>query len=501
MTKKIQLSLFVSLSLLFLYGCAPYEYTGKREMRGVWIATVANIDWPASRNQTTEQKINDLKQELDKLKDAGINAVFFQVRTECDALYESDYEPWSYWLTGKQGEAPSPYFDPLKIVIEEAHKRGMELHAWLNPYRAVKKVGDYPASPDHIAVTFPSWILTFNDYKMLDPGLPAVRNYIKLVVGDIVRKYDVDGIHFDDYFYPYSPKVSSEDSLTYALYNNGINNVDDWRRYNINTMIAQVNDTIKQVKPWIKFGVSPFGIVENKYAGTSGFNSYSILYCDPLTWIKDKTVDYIVPQLYWEMEHEKAPYSKLLPWWASVSGDVHLYVGLYSSRLASPRYEKEKDEIDRQIKLNRETANVSGHIFFSSKSITSNAFKDFSVRLKNELHSHPALPPVMAWQNFVVPAAPLKMNAVYSGGKVKLTWEQTDKKDVSGYIIYRFSADEEINLNNSSKIVGVIPGADSAEYTEDLKGATGEFNYIISAYNRLYQESKKGLSLKIKISG
>lgn len=499
MKNKIQLTILFSFTVLFLYGCAPYEFTGKREMRGVWIATVANIDWPVSRNHSTEQKINDLKQELDKLKEAGINAVFFQVRTECDALYESEYEPWSYWLTGKQGAAPEPYFDPLKIVIEESHRRGMELHAWLNPYRAVKKVGDYPAAPNHIAVTVPTWILTFNDYKMLDPGLPAVRDYIKMVVGDIIQKYDVDGIHFDDYFYPYSPKVSNEDSLTFLQYNNGIRNVDDWRRYNINTMIAMVQDTIKKVKPWVKFGVSPFGIVENKYAGTSGFNSYSILYCDPLTWIKDKTVDYIVPQLYWEMEHDKAPYSKLLPWWASVSGDVHLYIGLYSSRLASPKYDKAKDEIERQIKLNRETANVSGHIFFSSKSITSNAFKDFFLRLKTELHTYPALPPVMAWQNFVVPSAPAKLNAVYTGGKVKLSWEQSDKSNVAGYIIYRFKSDEEADLNDASKIIGVIPGAEQSEFIDDLKGETGDFDYIISAHNRLYQESKKGLSIKINI--
>ncbi len=499
---KLRLILLSLISMIFiLNGCATYEFTGKREMRGVWVATVANIDWPASRKQTTEQKIEDLKKEFDKLKAAGINAVFFQVRTECDALYQSEYEPWSYWLTGTQGQAPEPFFDPLKLAVDEAHKRGMELHAWLNPYRAVKKIGDYPAAPTHISETYPEWILNFKDYKMLDPGIPAVRDYIKMVVGDIINKYDVDGIHFDDYFYPYGPKVSNEDSITYLQYSNGITNIDDWRRYNINTMIAQVYDTIKQVKPYVKFGVSPFGIVENRYAGTNGFNSYSILYCDPLTWIKDKTVDYIVPQLYWSMNHEKAPYSKLLPWWASVTGDVHLYIGLYSSDLASPRAKGDKYEIDNQIKMNRETKNVSGHIFFSSKSLTANSFGEFSARVKDELQSHPALPPLMAWKNFVVPAAPAKLNVAYSSGQVNMSWEQSDKSNVAGYIIYRFKSDEEVDLNNSARIAAVIPGADKCEFIDRIpEKYIGEVQYIISAYNRLYQESKKGLSLKLNIT-
>ncbi|HVO72737.1 MAG TPA: family 10 glycosylhydrolase, partial [Ignavibacteriaceae bacterium] len=269
-------SLFLIIFSSLISSQAVYP---KRELRGTWIATVANVDWPSSPYLSSGEKIKELVEIFEKLSQAGINTVFFQVRTECDALYKSGFEPWSYWLTGEQGREPDPFFDPLEFAIDEAHRRGMELHAWLNPYRVVKTVGEYEISKTHISMTHPEWILSFRSaggsYKMLDPGIPAVRDYITAIVSDIAGRYKVDGIQFDDYFYPYTPKISNEDSLSFIHYGSGFYNIEEWRRNNINLLVAQVYDKINSINPRIKFGISPFGILENKYAGTNGFESYS----------------------------------------------------------------------------------------------------------------------------------------------------------------------------------------------------------------------------------
>ncbi len=330
----------------------------KREFRGAWIATVKNIDWPSSNNQSSGEQIRELVNILDKLSEAGINAVFFQIRTECDALYNSKLEPWSYWLTGEQGKSPQPYFDPLEFVIYESHRRGMEIHAWFNPFRAIRSISEYETSPTHISKLSPEWILNFDDYAMLNPGLPGVRAHILNVVNDVIENYDIDGIHLDDYFYPYTPKITNEDSLTFLAHSGGITGIDDWRRNNINMLMGEIYNLIQEKKPFVKFGISPFGIVENKYAGTNGFNSFSSIYCDPLNWIENDIIDYITPQIYWEIGHERADYAKLLPWWASVSRR-HLYIGMYSSKMAHPDYEGSENEIGNQIRLNRKTDNVN----------------------------------------------------------------------------------------------------------------------------------------------
>lgn len=473
----------------------------KREFRGAWIATVANIDWPSSRTATSSEQKEELIEMLEQLRSAGINAVLFQVRTECDALYNSQIEPWSYWLTGKQGSSPHPLFDPLDFAIQEAHKRGMELHAWLNPYRAVKTVGEYQVSESHISQTHPEWILTFDKYKMLDPGLPDVRNYIVSVVEDIITRYDVDGIHFDDYFYPYSPKISNEDSLSFKYFNNGFEDIDDWRRYNINKMVELVHNKINEHKPHIKFGISPFGIVENKYAGTSGFNSYSILYCDPLTWIREKTIDYLTPQIYWEIGHPKADYSKLLPWWASVVEDRHLYVGHYSSRFTAKRYEGKKSEIGDQLRINRSFKNIYGSVFFSAKSISNNS-SGFADTLKNNFYTYHALIPLMAWKDSIPPNAPKEFNARKSPGLVKLTWMKSeialDDDEAKYYLLYKFKSDDNIDFENPENIFKVLPGS-ITDYEYQLENESDtEIIFGISALDKLQNESSNNPILLIK---
>jgi uncharacterized lipoprotein YddW (UPF0748 family) len=487
--KKNILLLFL-LFLFISFQIRAQEIYPKREFRSAWVATVANIDWPSSRHLTSGQQIAELVDMFDKLKDAGINSIIFQVRTECDALYESPFEPWAYWLTGDQGKAPSPYFDPLEFAVAEAHARGMELHAWFNPYRAVKRVGDYEASEDHISKQKPEWMLDFGNYFMLDPGIPEVRDFIAAIIGDVARRYDVDGIHFDDYFYPYSPVVSNEDSITFAKYNNGYTDVHDWRRYNINSMVAQCYDSIKAIKPDVKFGISPFGIVKNEYAGTQGLNSYDVLYCDPLTWIKDKTVDYITPQLYWHIGRDVADYKDLLPWWASIVEDRHLYVGHFSSRFA--RRDGDRSEIGRQVRMNRGFPTVTGSVYFSAKSISNNS-GGFADTLKENLYKYPALLPIMDWKNTTSPAAPTDLIVKEDSLGRVLTWNSSEKlgeNETAYYVIYKFRSDEEIDINNPKNILNIT--SNSRPYFRDAAAKKdGEvFRYAVTALDRLHNESE-----------
>lgn len=499
--KKILLvlsALFVFSTILSSQSTHP-----KREFRGAWVATVANIDWPLSKYDTPGEQIKEMVEIFDSLKAAGINAIFFQIRTECDALYDSRYELWSYWLTGEQGKAPKPYYDPLKFAVKEAHKRGMELHAWFNPYRAVRDTSGYEVAENHVSKTHPEWILQFDNYKMLNPGLPGVREHILNVVSDFITRYDIEGIHFDDYFYPYSPKVSNEDSLTFAKFNRGITDIDDWRRDNINLLMKEIYAIIQSVKPEVKFGISPFGIVENKYAGTDGFESYHILYCDPQTWLEEKTVDYINPQLYWEIGHELADYAKLLPWWTTILNGRHLYVGHYSSKMMSPRYEGELSQIGAQIRMNRAHDRVHGSVFFSAKSIYYN-WNSFADSLGNKFYKYPAFPPTMPWKDDVPPLPPQNLTSEIDSDKVRLRWELPDvASDGDGadyFVIYEFKADEEMDMENPKNILKVTNHA-VTQYSEQLETSSNEkVVYVVTSMDNLHNESKEYAKVEVELN-
>lgn len=485
-------TLITFLILILISNQNFFSQDKKRELRGAWVATVANIDWP-TRNATSGQQIAELVSLFDKLKSAGINVIYFQIRTECDALYNSAFEPWSYWLTGEQGVAPEPYFDPLAFAIEEAHARGMELHAWLNPYRAIKTTGDYTPAENHVSQVNPDWMLNFGSYQMIDPGLPEVRDYIANVISDVIKNYDVDGIHFDDYFYPYTPKISNEDNLTFVKHNNGQTDIDQWRRDNINKMVSQVYDTINAIKPYISYGISPFGIVENHYAGTNGMNSYSVIYCDPLTWLRDKTVDYVIPQIYWHIGFDIADYSKLLPWWASVSYERHLYVGLYSSRFLGNRHNGSPTELGDQMRLNRVTENVQGEVFFSAKSIANN-IKNFADTLRNDFYSTHAFPPKMEWKDNFPPNSPNEIKLRADSNGVTIWWDipvAAEDGDVPFYYaVYRFNKGEVKDYNNQSKIVHLTPFNGNRRFRDNIKLSSGDsFYYAITSFDRRHNES------------
>jgi len=490
MKRTIFILLFVT-SLLF-------SQTPKRELRGAWIATVANIDWPINKDTSSIVQIERLVAQIDSLSSAGINAIFFQIRTECDALYDSKIEPWSYWLTGKQGKRPSPYYDPLKVAIEEAHKNGVELHAWFNPYRAERDTTLYKLAKNHVVVQHPEWIITSNKFKMLNPGLPQVREHIKNVMEDVLTRYDIDGIHFDDYFYPYGPKISNEDSLTFLKYNRGITNIDDWRRDNINLLMKELYEIIKEKKPFVKFGISPFGIVRNEYAGTNGFNSYDVIYCDPLNWLENKIVDYITPQLYWEIGHKKADYAKLLPWWSKVTNHRHLYVGLYSSKMLAENYKGNKAEIGNQIRLNRHTPNVLGELFFSAKSITRN-WSGMADSMKLDWYKNIAIPPVMTWLDSIPPLKPENVHRIVTNSGLLIDWNLPDAAADGNfpnyYLVYKFKSKSDIDLNMSENIVAKILNKRTSYFS--LRENDSHCIYVITSVDRLHNESE-GVVLEVR---
>lgn len=359
------------------------ENASKKEIRGMWVATVVNIDYPSK--QTTDPSV--LKSEalkiLNEAEKTGFNAVFLQVRPTADAFYKSDYFPWSKYLTGTQGKAPSNGFDPLEFWITEAHKRGIELHAWINPYRITKKTASEPKptinslAAGHPARKHPDWVVRYSDNNLyFNPGIPQVRKLIVDGVMELVKKYDVDGIHFDDYFYP---GKDFNDSKTYATYGKGYKNISEWRRANVNTLISEVNKAIKAANKNIRFGISPFGIWANKATNplgsdTRGYESNYEQFADSRRWVKDEIIDYIAPQLYWNIGYSIADYRKLLNWWADVvkGTSVDLYIGhaLYkagNSDPASPWYGVA--EIERQILLNRSRPEVKGSLFYNYTSL------------------------------------------------------------------------------------------------------------------------------------
>lgn len=373
------------------------------EFRGVWIASVTNIDWPASRQFNTESQQADLLRQFDLHKANGMNAVVVQVRPAADAFYPSPYEPWSQWLTGQQGKPPLPFWDPMAFGVDAAHKRGMEYHAWLNPYRAVFNVNNSSVAPGHITRIHPEWFVTYGSTRYFDPGLPEVQDWVVNIVKDIVSRYDVDGIHMDDYFYPY--RIAGKefpDTASFRRYGNGMG-LAAWRRSNTDSIIVKINRAIRETKPWVKFGISPFGVWRNKSQDPEGSNTqagvtnYDDLYADILLWMRNGWIDYVTPQLYWEIGHPRADYATLVEWWANHSYGRHVYIGhgIYRFYENNPPW-KRKDQIPRQIELLRRYPTIQGSLYFSSKSFERNP-NGWNDTLRLNHYRTPAVVPKMPW--------------------------------------------------------------------------------------------------------
>jgi uncharacterized lipoprotein YddW (UPF0748 family) len=489
--------LIVVFSLFFLQITA--QNNPKREFRAAWIAHVSNIDWPSNKTLTAAAQRSEFTNILDYHKAAGMNAVVVQVRSSCDATYQSDIEPWSEWLTGQQGRSPG--YDPLAFMIAETHKRGMEFHAWFNPYRAVVSTTSSNIAASHVSNLHPDWIQTYNTIRVLDPGLPAVRQYVVGVIMDVVRRYDIDAVHFDDYFYPYPQTgfVFADDN-TFAANGRGIANKNDWRRDNVDLLIKTVSDSIKTAKKYVKFGISPFGIWRNQSSdpqgsATNGLQSYSDIYGDSRKWIREGWVDYIAPQLYWSIGFTVAKYEVLVPWWAGNASGRHVYIGQSSYRINSGGTDAnwtQPAQMPNQLRLNRSTPSVFGSIYYNTKSLIANPL-GFVDSLKNNLYKTPALIPPMSWKDNVPPKAPTALTATINAAQteVALNWTRptaaTDGETASYYVVYRFLVGETINLDKVAAIRQIT--VDSTPRFVDAFANPSAFVYVVTAVDRLHNES------------
>ncbi|MBX3118682.1 MAG: family 10 glycosylhydrolase [Fimbriimonadaceae bacterium] len=376
-----------------------------REFRAAWVATVDNIDWPSKRDLTTQQQQAELQAIIDKAKELNLNALIFQVRPSADALYESKLEPWSEYLTGQQGKAPSPFWDPLKFAVEKCHEKGIELHAWFNPYRAKHPSMKGQCDPSHIAKTNPGLVKSYSTLLWMDPGEPAVQKRSMDVMMDVVKRYDIDGVHIDDYFYPYPVKsggknVPFPDSASYAKYQKagGKLKVDDWRRKNVDDFIEGLYKAIKKEKSWVKFGISPFGIYRPGVPQgiKAGIDQYAELYADAKKWFNNGWCDYMTPQLYWAIGQKEQAYKDLQDWWIGENTKGrHLWVGNYTSRLVTGAGGWQAQELIDQIEATR-GSKATGNVHFSMKALMRDA-KGIATALKNGPYKEPALVPESPW--------------------------------------------------------------------------------------------------------
>ena len=427
------------------------------EFRAVWVATVVNIDWPSKKTLSVADQKAEFIKLLDMHQRNGMNAVIVQVRPAGDAMYPSPYEPWSEFLTGTQGLAPAPMYDPLEFMINETHKRGMEFHAWLNPYRAVFNMRTSSVSPTHLTKTHPEWFLVYGDKKYFNPGLPEVRQHTAKVVKDLVSRYDIDGVHMDDYFYPY--RITGKefpDQKDYLKYGKGMNK-EAWRRSNCDSVVLLIHNIVRAVNPHMKFGISPFGVWRNKSQDAMGSDTkagqtnYDDLYADILLWLQKGWIDYVIPQLYWERGHRLCDYDVLLDWWNQHTYGRHLYIGHGIERAGSNAAWRNPNEIPNEIKGLRDYRTTQGSAFFSSKIFEKNPL-GWSDSLKNHYYHYPALVPPMPWIDNSAPAQPLVEKQ--ANNIVKLVYKGDERIKAFGILTLTLNTEVKFVL---AQLVQIIP--------------------------------------------
>lgn len=490
-----RIGLLVFMSLMFFCQTVNCE-EAKRQFRGAWIQCVNG----QFIGLGTDKMKMTLAYQLDELQKDGVNAVIFQVRPECDAFYDSKLEPWSRYLTGKQGLAPVPYWDPLRWMIDECHKRGMELHAWINPFRAKTK-GTQELSSSHVAVCNPDLVFSYGGLLVLNPAREENRDYICKVVKDIVTRYDVDGIHLDDYFYPYpAPGANIPDGGDFNDNSHGFKNIGDWRRDNVNVFIKQLYETVHNTKPWVKVGISPFGIYRNSKSdrsigsNTAGLQNYDDLYADVLMWVNNGWLDYCAPQLYWEIGHKSADYATLIKWWNKYAGARNLYIGEDVERtVKSPDLKKpDINQMPAKFALHREMSNVKGTVLWYAKAVVDNVGNYQNV-LRNNYWKYPALQPLMPYIDDEAPKKVKKLKSLEVDGNRVLFWTKPKGKgwnnEAVKYVVYEFCNGEKIDLQNSSNIRAItsdtfykIPSVAHV----GLRSST----FVVTALDRMSNESK-----------
>ena len=502
---RVKSLLCVFFLLLMAGGVFAQVQTGsaypKREFRAAWIQSVNG----QFRGMPTEKLKQNLIGQLNSLQKAGINAIIFQVRPEADALYASRLEPWSRFLTGVQGKEPEPYWDPMQFMIDECHKRGMEFHAWINPYRT-KTTLKSELAPNHVYNIHPEWFVTYGDQLYFDPALPESRRHICMVVSDIVSRYDVDAIHMDDYFYPYPIKGKDfPDDASFARFGGGFSNKGDWRRSNVNVLIKKLHETIREIKPWVKFGVSPFGIYRNESSDplgskTKGLQNYDDLYADVLLWAREGWIDYNIPQIYWHIGHPVADYETLVKWWARNTENRPLFIGqsvMNTVQNADPK-NPSINQLPRKMALQRTYQTIGGSCQWPASAVVENAGK-YRDALIAEYHKYPALPPVFDFMDNEAPAKVRKMKPVWTEDGYILFWTAPKYKEEMNravqYVVYRFNDKEKVNIDDPSHIVAITR---DNFYKLPYEDGKTKYRYVVTALDRLHNESKS-VGKKIKL--
>ena len=475
----------LSLTLTGTYAQPKYEF------RAAWVATVDDIDWPSGKHLNADSQKTEFIRLLNMHQRNGMNAVIVQVRPATDAFYPSPYEPWSEWLTGKQGLPPFPYYDPLQFMIEETHKRGMEFHAWCNPYRAEFSIGRSSISTTHITRLHPEWFLSYGDKRYFDPGNKEAQQHVVNVIRDLVRRYDIDAIHFDDYFYPY--RIAGKafpDKASFQRYGNGLDEAT-WRRSNVDSIILSLSKAIKEENRFCKFGISPFGVWRNSSqdpegsATRAGQTNYDDLYADILLWLQKGWIDYVAPQLYWEFGHRLVAYETLVDWWSKHAYGRHLYVGHGIYKVYEPNNGpwRNRNELPHQISKLREYPTVQGSAYYSSKIFVRNP-NGWNDSLQRHYYQYPAIVPPMPWIDTLRPEKPVAEKE--PGNIWRLSCPQNT---VRYFIVYGLSADHSVHEEPGS-IVVILPVSNGKAVFDEHTYASLQVNgYAVTAVSRNNVES------------
>lgn len=478
----------------------------KHEFRAVWVATVNNIDWPSKPGLTTEQQQTEAVKIITDSRNLNMNAIIFQVRPASDAFYPSVLEPWSRYLTGTPGKAPEPFYDPLQFWIDECHRQGLEFHAWLNPFRVAQNSNELLGA-SHIAFQHPEWVVKYGNLLYFDPGLPQAREFVALVVKDIVLRYNVDAIHFDDYFYPYPLSIEFPDTVSFKLYNRGFRKEDkaDWRRENVDIIIKKLNDTIKATKPWVKFGISPFGVWRNKTDDPrgsdtkAGATNYDHLYADVIKWQQNGWIDYLLPQIYWQIGHPQADFKLLANWWKNHNYNRGMYIGhaVYKIEAGSaiPAWSNPA-ELPNQIRMLRATPEIEGSAFYSAKHFNRDLF-GLQDSLRNSLYRLPSIVPPMKWIDNTPPQPVKKISK--RGKKVKWKTENAervmDKPNL--FVVYGNESGTFFDAGNNNFFWGIVKETELkfAPFNSKKK----KYEVRISVLDRLNNESAPSKPVKVKL--
>jgi uncharacterized lipoprotein YddW (UPF0748 family) len=483
--------------------CPPAQTDGtaQRQLRAAWIATVTNIDWPSKPGLPVATQKQEFINLLDALRQMHMNAAIVQVKPAADAFYPSRYGPWSQYLTGTQGKDPG--YNPLAFMIEESHRRNLEFHAWFNPFRVSLQNDMQKLAPNHPARLHPDWVVSYGGKLYYNPGLPEVRAFVVQSILEVVKNYDIDAVHLDDYFYPY--RIAGQDfpdQATYQKYGAAhFPNKDDWRRDNINRFMQDLAHGIKQAKSYVKLGVSPFGVWRNKSVDptgsdtTAGQTDYDDLFADTRTWIRQGWLDYIAPQIYWNFGFPAAAYEKLVQWWSQeVRGKkVQLYIGQAAYKIATW---SDINEMPKQLQYNLTIREVQGSIFFSLKDLLANP-RGIRDRLSNDIYKQPALMPTMPWLAGKAPQSVTRLSSQQAGSAIVLRWQDTPGNNTTYYAIYRAEGTQQCQTMLLDTMRKAGNSMQEFRDTTAIKGKT--YTYCVTALDRLHHESKASVKTTVTV--